>query len=228
MKSSEGRNILITGATRGLGLALAEGFRDLGHLVRGCGTRPDLVAEINEQWGGGTPFCRVDVTNDHAVGEWAKSELALGAPDLLIVNAAVIHSPRPLWEIPATEWKKVMEVNVQGVVNTLRHFVPAMVQRGTGVIATLSSGWGRSTSPGMSAYCASKYAVEGLTAALAQELPRGMAAVAVNPGVIATDMLRQVWGKEADSYPDVETWARQAVPFFLRLGPGDNGRQRTV
>lgn len=228
VKSSEGRNILITGATRGLGLALAEGFRDLGHVVRGCGTRPDLVAEINEQWGGGTPFCRVDVTNDHAVGEWAKAELALGAPDLLIVNAAVIHSPRPLWEIPATEWKKVMEVNVQGVVNTLRHFVPAMVQRGTGVIATLSSGWGRSTSPGMSAYCASKYAVEGLTAALAQELPRGMAAVAVNPGVIATDMLRQVWGKEADSYPDVETWARQAVPFFLRLGPGDNGRQRTV
>ncbi len=228
VKSPESRSIVITGATRGLGLALAEGFRDFGHVVRGCGTRSDLVAEINEQWGGATPFSRVDVTDDREVGEWARAELASGPPDLLIVNAAVIHSPQNLWEIPPAEWKKVMEVNVQGVVNTLRHFVPSMVRRGTGVIATLSSGWGRSTSPGMSAYCASKYAVEGLTAALAQELPQGMAAVPVNPGVIATDMLRQVWGKEADSYPDVRAWARQAVPFFLRLGPGDNGRQRTV
>ncbi len=231
MKSQEKtgvRRIVITGATRGLGLALAEGFRELGHTVRGCGTRPDLVAELNEQWGGDIHHTVVDVTDDRQVARWAQAELALGVPDLLIANAAVIHAPRALWEIPQAEWEKVLDVNVRGVVNTLRHFVPAMVKRGTGVIATLSSGWGRSTSSGVSAYCASKYAVEGLTGALAQELPHGMAAVPVNPGVIATDMLRQVWGSEAEVYPGTQRWARQAVPFFLRLGPADNGRQRTV
>jgi len=231
MKASQGagtRRIVITGATRGLGLALAEGFREQGHTVRGCGTRPDLVAEVNEQWGGGIHHTVVDVTDAQQVARWAEAELALGVPDLLIANAAVIHAPQPLWEIPAEEWEKVMAVNVLGLVNTLRHFVPAMVKRGSGVIATLSSGWGRSTSAGVSAYCASKYAVEGLTGALAQELPKGMAAVPVNPGVIATDMLRQVWGSEADAYPGATQWARQAVPFFLRLGPSDNGRPMTV
>ena len=225
---TKSRRIVISGATRGLGLALAQGFKALGHEVRGCGSRTDLVAEWNEQYGTEMPFSVVDVTKDAQVAEWAERELALGVPDLLIANAAVIHAAQPLWEIPEDVWKKVMEVNVLGVVNMIRHFVPAMVKQERGVIATLSSGWGRSTSPGVSAYCASKYAIEGLTAALAQELPAGMAAVPVNPGVIATDMLREVWGAEADVYPDAGTWARQAVPFFLGLCPGDNGRQKTV
>lgn len=225
---SSSKRIVITGATRGLGAALSEGFRKLGHTIRGCGTRPDLVAEINEQWGGGTPFSVVDVTDDQQVALWAQRELSEGIPDLLIANAAVIHQPKPLWEITAQDWEKVIRINVLGLVNTLRHFVPAMAQRGTGVIATLSSGWGRSTSAGVSAYCASKYAVEGLTGALSQELPKGMAAVPVNPGIIATEMLREVWGEGANAYPDPESWARQAVPFFLKLGPGDNGIPRTV
>ena len=96
------------------------------------------------------------------------------------------------------------------------------------MIVNLSSGWGRSTSPQVAPYCASKYAVEGLTLALAQELPAGMAAVPLNPGVIDTDMLRQAWADDAGGYPKAEAWAKRAAPFLLGLGPKDNGRSLTV
>ena len=103
-----------------------------------------------------------------------------------------------------------------------------MVKRGSGVVVNLSSGWGRSTAPEVAPYCATKYAVEGLTLALAQELPRGMAAVPLNPGVIDTDMLRQAWADGASAYPKADAWARRAAPFLLGLGAKDNGRSLTV
>jgi NAD(P)-dependent dehydrogenase (short-subunit alcohol dehydrogenase family) len=106
--------------------------------------------------------------------------------------------------------------------------VPAMIARGSGVIVNFSSGWGRSTSPEVAAYCTSKWAVEGLTSALAQELPRGLAAVALNPGIIATEMLRACWGAGAEAYPTAEKWIQNAGPFLEKLGPKDNGRQLTV
>jgi len=102
--------------------------------------------------------------------------------------------------------------------------VPAMVSRKSGVIVNLSSGWGRSTAPEVDPYCASKYAIEGLTLAMAQELPKGMAAIPLNPGIIATDMLRSTWGEGADEYPSAEQWAKKAAPFLLNLGAKDNGK----
>jgi NAD(P)-dependent dehydrogenase (short-subunit alcohol dehydrogenase family) len=77
-------------------------------------------------------------------------------------------------------------------------------------------------------YCATKWAIEGLTQALAAELPDGMAAVPLNPGIIHTDMLASCFGEMASSYPTPEAWARTAVPFLLRLGPRDNGRPLTA
>src|SRR4029079_14412946 len=97
-----------------------------------------------------------------------------------------------------------------------------------GVIVNISSGWGRSTAAEVAPYCASKWAVEGLTRALAQELPRGMAAVPLNPGIIDTDMLRTCFGGSAGNYPSPERWAEQAVPFLLGLGAKDNGQALTV
>src|SRR5205085_2038182 len=170
-------------------------------------------------------FVAVDVTDPVSVRTWAADVLAkAGPPDLLINNAALMNTPAPLWEVPADEFDAVIDVNVKGVANVIRAFVPAMVGRRSGVVVNLSSGWGRSTSPGVAPYCASKYAVEGLTLALAQELPRGMAAVPLNPGVIDTDMLRQAWADGAASYPKADQWAKRAAPFLLNLGPKDNGR----
>jgi len=139
-----------------------------------------------------------------------------------------VNATKPLWEIDDREFTKVVDVNLRGTANVIRHFVPAMVARKKGVIVNFSSGWGRSTSPEVAPYCATKYAIEGLTAALAQELPEGMAAVALNPGVIDTDMLRSCWADGAASYPKAEAWAKVAAPFILKIGPKDNGRPLSV
>ncbi|MCB1093517.1 MAG: SDR family NAD(P)-dependent oxidoreductase, partial [Verrucomicrobiae bacterium] len=77
-------------------------------------------------------------------------------------------------------------------------------------------------------YCATKWGIEGLTAALSQELPRGLAAVALNPGIIDTDMLRSCFGGGAGAYDDAATWAERAVPFLAKLGAKDNGKALTA
>jgi NAD(P)-dependent dehydrogenase (short-subunit alcohol dehydrogenase family) len=221
--------IVLTGATRGLGRALVPHFVRAGHTVAGCGRSADHVAELARQFGPPHRFSAIDVTDAAAVAAWAKDVLThLGPPDLLINNAAIMNRVGPLWELPAEEFDRVIDVNVKGVANAIRALVPAMVKRQSGVIVNLSSGWGRSSSPEVAPYCASKFAIEGLTKAMAQELPAGMAAVPLNPGVIDTDMLRSAWGAEAGGYPSAEQWAKRAAPFLLNLGPKDNGKSLTV
>jgi NAD(P)-dependent dehydrogenase (short-subunit alcohol dehydrogenase family) len=103
-----------------------------------------------------------------------------------------------------------------------------MIRRRSGVIVNFSSGWGRSTDAEVAPYCATKWAIEGLTQALAQELPSGMSAVALNPGIIATDMLRSCFGGSVSSYPKPEIWAKNAAPFLLHINSTDNGKPMTA
>ncbi len=222
------RRVVITGATRGLGRAMARGFAAAGHIVAGCGRDRAGLTELAAELGGPHRFDVVDVTSDE-VEPWAKQTLTeLGAPDLLVNNAALINRPAELWEVDIDEFSRMVDVNIKGVFRVSKAFLPAMIERKSGVIVNFSSGWGRSTSPQVAPYCATKWAIEGMTAALAQELPEGMAAVALNPGVINTDMLQSAWGAAADAHPRPEAWARRAVPFLLGLGPTDNGKPATV
>ena len=80
--------------------------------------------------------------------------------------------------------QEFFDVNVKGPMNVLRAFLPAMIERGHGVIINISSGWGRYADALAGPYCASKFAVEGLTSSLAKELPEGLAAMTVSPGGI--------------------------------------------
>lgn len=219
------RTILVTGASRGLGRALALEFARLGQRVVGCGRSAAHAQALNAELGAPHDFEAVDVSDDAAVARWAQRVLAAhGAPELLVNNAGLMNEQLELWKIPAAQFDAVIDTNVKGVANVLRHFVPAMIARGHGVIVDMSSGWGRSTDAKVAPYCASKFAVEGLTQALAQELPGGLAAVALSPGVIDTDMLRQCWADEAGGYEKPEAWARRAAPFLLALGPRENGQ----
>lgn len=221
--------IIITGVTRGLGRALAEEFIRLGHTVIGCGRGSEGVFDLRMKHGAPHNFDVVDVANPTKVGMWGARVLGFGeVPDVLINNAGIMNTPAPLWKVPAEEFATLVNVNVTGVANVIREFVPAMVAAKKGVIVNLSSGWGRGVSPEVAPYCASKWAIEGLTKAMAEELPAGMAAVPLNPGVIDTDMLRQCWAGEAGNYPKAEAWAAVAAPFILNLSAKDNGRSLTV
>jgi len=190
--------ILITGATRGLGRAMVNEFARLGHTVLGCGRSMREIEQLRKALPRPHDFQAVDVANEEQVRSWATSLLASHGPPDLLLNNAGVH------------------------------FVPAMLKRGSGVIVNFSSGWGRSTSGDVAPYCATKWAIEGLTQSLAQELPSGLAAIPLNPGIIDTQMLRSCFGGSAASYPSPEEWAGIAVPFLLKLSPQDNGKQLTA
>ncbi|NJD35394.1 MAG: SDR family oxidoreductase [Betaproteobacteria bacterium] len=223
------KRIVITGVTRGLGSAMLDEFAARGHSVAGCGRSEATIEKLRLKFLAPHRFATVDVADDMQVGQWARHVLTtMGAPDILINNAALTNTPAPLWEIPAAEFASLIDVNIKGTANMLRHFVPAMIGQGRGVIINFSSGWGRVSAPNVAPYCASKWAIEGLTRALAQELPKGMAAIPLNPGIIDTDMLRTSFGDDAGNYESAITWAERAVPFLLKLGPKQNGKALTV
>ena len=228
MAESSHKRIVITGATRGLGRALAEGFVRLGHAVIGCGRDAGAIEVLRGPWAH-RMTSKPWTSREDRVKAWARRFLAAsGAPDLLINNAALINRNAPTWDVPAEEFNRLIDVNIKGVANVLRHVVPAMIARQSGVIVNLSSYWGRSVSPEVAPYCASKWAIEGLTRALAQELPKGLAAVPLNPGIIDTAMLRSTFGEKAGHYLSPSEWAESAVPFLLGLGREDNGKPLTV
>jgi NAD(P)-dependent dehydrogenase (short-subunit alcohol dehydrogenase family) len=224
------KRIIITGATRGLGRALVPHFAQVKHIVAGCGRSGSAIAELKSKYTAPHHFAIVDVRDCAAMTEWASQAMTAmgGPPDLVICNAALMNDPQPLWKIPSRDFDAVIDVNVKGVANTIRAFAPAMVARKVGVIIALSSGWGRSTSPEVAPYCASKYAIEGMMMALAQELPAGMASIPLNPGVIDTDMLRQCWKEKASTFPKADAWAKRAAPYLLTLSVKENGRSISV
>lgn len=225
---AESRLIVITGVSRGLGRSMAEGFASRGHRIIGCARDAAALAELKSSLPGEHRFDSVDVAYDTAVSEWASGVLAeTGTPSLLVNSAALINRNAPLWEIPADEFSQVVDVNIKGVTNVIRHFLPAMIDAGEGIVVNFSSGWGRSTSPDVAPYCATKWAIEGLSQALAQELPPGLAAVAFNPGIIDTDMLRSCFGGDASHYPDAVQWSERAVPYLESLTESHNGQALT-
>lgn len=221
--------VVITGVTRGLGRAMAEKFIALGHTVLGCGRKRALIDELRQKFPKRHDFDVVDVTSDEEVQEWmGRLHKKCGAPDLVINNAGTINPSGPLWKISAKDFSNVVDVNLKGTANVIRAFLPNMIKKHRGVIVNFSSGWGRSADKDVAPYVATKWAVEGLTQALAMEMPPGLGVVALNPGIINTEMLQSCFGESAAHYPSASRWAEHAVPFILKLDENDNGQALSV
>ena len=138
------------------------------------------------------------------------------------------RQPLPLWKISEEEFIKLTDININGVVRTIRVFLPAMIQQKKGIIVNFSSGWGRSTSPEVVPYCTSKWAIEGLSQGLAQEVPNGIGIIALNPGIINTEMLQTCWPDNASMFESPLQWSKKAIPFILKLTAKNNGQSLTV
>lgn len=205
--------ILISGNRRGLGAALTQHLSQQGHQVWGFSPSSP-------------PPNQVDVSNFESVRTWVDSVVQhYGAPDLVIANAATVLSPAPLAQVDPDDFSRLIDVNVKGMFYLFRAVLPHM---STGVLIGISSGYGRSTSPRMGPYCTSKWAVEGLVKTLASELPKPMAAVALDPGTLQTDMLRQALGEGARFFPTPDQWVEKAARMILSLGPQHNGQSLSV
>ena len=217
--------VCITGCSRGLGRAMALEFARLGWTVAGCARTEEAIATLAEELGKPHIFQAMDVTDNTSMHSFAKTVIdTLGAPNLLVNNAALINGNAQLKDISPEEFAKILAVNLGGVHNSIRAFLPAMEKNEQGVIVNFSSYWGRSTAPEVAPYCATKWAIEGLTQSLSQELPSGLAAVAFNPGIIDTDMLRSCFGEAARSHHSPKEWSKAAVSLLAGLSEGDNGK----
>ncbi len=221
--------IFITGVSRGLGRALVELLVESGHTVIGCARNAAAIEELGQKCSSPNQFDVVDVADCAAVERWINAHYPTGeCCPLMINNAALMNANADLWEVPPEEFAQLMNVNICGTFHAIRAIVPRMMQSGGGGIINFSSTWGRSTSPEVAPYCASKYAIEGLTSALASELPAPLFTVAMNPGVINTEMLQSCFGAAADSYPSAREWADAAMPYFLSLSRASNGESLRV
>jgi len=226
-----GRLVLITGVSQGLGRVMVDRLIAKGHTIIGCSRNASEIQLLSEQYLQPHSFTVVDVSSDESVEAWAEKVVRQYQEpvDLLINSAGIVTPLQYLWETDTSTFDQVIDVNVKGVANVIRHFVPPMVKQCKGTIINFSAGWGRYTAPQAAPYCASKWAIEGLTKALSQELPEGMAAATLWPGSIHTESLETIYGLDkAKRYPSPTEWAELAIPFLLSIGPSDNGKALTL
>ena len=223
------KHIVVTGCSQGLGLALIQGFIDSGHKVSGCSRNTQRMNELREQFGEEHYFEAVDVSDPDQVYSWASNCLEQqGAVDLIVNNAAIINPNANMWEVDDQQWSELININVKGVFYVSKAFLPSLIKANHGVLVNVSSGWGRSAAAEVATYCCSKWAVEGLTRSLAEEVPSGVAAIPLNPGIIHTTLLESCFGSSASHFPSPQQWAETAVPFLLGLSAADNGQPLTV
>jgi NAD(P)-dependent dehydrogenase (short-subunit alcohol dehydrogenase family) len=190
-----GKIAVVTGASRGIGRAIAVALAREGARVVGCARQGAAGADgtfLDELAATGGWLAACDVRDPAAVGRLCDEVLAReGAPDVLVNNAGtVVRQPFP--DLSLDAWEEVLGSNLNGSFFVSRGFVPAMLARGAGGrIIMMSSIAGRQGTPMLTAYCAAKHGVVGLTRALAEELrEKGIAVNAICPGSVDTDMLK--------------------------------------
>lgn len=221
----DGARVLVTGGSRGIGRALAAGLLEAGARVVISGRTPESLEAAVLALGpkGEVRGVLGDVGVDaDAAAMVAAAADGFGGLDLVVNNAAILTPPAPIAETPAETWRAVLDANVVGTANVIRHAVP--VFRGAGAIVNVSSTWGRTAASGVAPYCASKFAVEALTQSLAQELPSGIVTVAVNPGVINTEMLATAFQGDVSMYTDPAALVPAWLRLFEQLDASWNGR----
>jgi 2-hydroxycyclohexanecarboxyl-CoA dehydrogenase len=200
MTKSVRKNAIITGAAHGIGraiaLTLAERGYDIGMLEIDSEAAQKTMTEI-KAYGGQVYVEPCDVTQGKQVKTASETVLGkMGHCDLLVNNAGICRMGE-LLSMDEADWRALFSVNVDGLFHVSRAIVPHMVERSQGSVVNLSSWMGKSGYPGYGAYCATKFAVIGLTQSLALELgPKGVRVNAVAPGLIINTVMRD----EAESY----------------------------
>lgn len=200
-----GRVVLITGASRGIGYATARRALEAGGgVVLGAKT-PDRLEQAAQELAahGEVAHRPIDVADFKAMTGFV--DLALerfGRVDALVNDAGVAWAGE-FADMPPEAIESAVSVNVGGVLYGTRAVLPHLIAQGSGTVINLSSGAGHSGIPGLAAYCASKFAVNGFTEALAGEVgDAGVGVYAVCPGRVATDMQEIVSGRRQGMAPE--------------------------
>ncbi|MEU7969735.1 oxidoreductase [Streptomyces sp. NPDC049097] len=199
------KTFLITGVSSGLGRAFAEGALEAGHTVAGTVRRSQDGAAFEALAPGRAHARLLDVTDGDAVARTVRDvEEKVGAIDVLIANAGY-GLEGVFEETPLADLRAQFEVNVFGTAATVQAVLPYMRARRRGHVLAVSSMGGLASFPGVSAYCASKYAVEGLLEAIGKEVAGfGIHVTAIEPGSFRTDWVGRSMVRAPRSLPDYD------------------------
>ncbi|MDB5241816.1 MAG: short-chain dehydrogenase/reductase [Spirosoma sp.] len=182
---------LITGATSGIGRATAEAFADLDYQLILCGRRQDRLDELEQQLGAQTQV----TTLNFDVRDWADVNDAISnlpdewkAIDILVNSAGNAYGMSAIQDGDPSDWDLMIDGNVQGLLYVSKAVMPGMVERKRGHIVNLSSVAGKETYPNGAVYCASKAAVEALSAGMRLDMTQhGIKVTNIAPGAVETE-----------------------------------------
>jgi NAD(P)-dependent dehydrogenase (short-subunit alcohol dehydrogenase family) len=213
---------LITGCSAGFGRALAEAALAAGDRVVATARRPETLAGL-----GATRVAALDVTDERQIEEVvAETVRELGRIDV-VVNNAGNGSVGAVEELTMAELRALMEVMFFGAVAVTKAALPYLREQGRGTVVQISSMGGQVTMPGFGAYCAAKFALEGLSEALAAEVsPFGVRVLIVEPGAFRTEFggSRMHRSRVIDAYAVSAGVTREAVDRMDGTQPGDPAR----
>ena len=192
----KGKRAIVTGAARGIGLAIAERLLQSGATV----TLWDIElsnlekAELNLKAAGDVFSVAVDVTQENSIKRGVELTYEhMGDVEILINNAGITGGNATVWDMGITEWQKVLDIDLTGVFLCCRALAPRMIRKGYGRIVNIASIAGKEGNPNAAHYSAAKAGVISLTKSLGKEMVEtGVLCNCVTPAVIETPMLDQM------------------------------------
>ncbi len=190
----DGKTVLITGASRGIGEAAAYAFAEAGANVALVARSTDAIAEIAGKIGDAALAIPCDVSRYSDVASAvAATAKTFGGLDILINNAGVVDPIGHLQDTDPLVWSRTIDINLKGVMHGMHATMPGMIAQGHGTIINISSGAAHGPVEGWTAYCSSKAAVYMLTRAADKESrDKGLRIMGLSPGTVATQMQREI------------------------------------
>jgi len=206
-----GRTAIVTGGASGLGRSVAQRLVAEGAKVALWDVNEEALAAAREETGASHAEA-LDVSDADAVARAAEaSAAALGRIDILVASAGITGATAPLHEYPLDSWRRVIDINLNGLFYCCRAVIPHMLANGYGRIVNLASVAGKEGNPNASAYSASKAGVIGLTKSLGKELAtRGVIVNCLTPATFESPILAQLPASQVD-------YMRSKIPMG-RLG----------
>ncbi|OJJ09011.1 3-oxoacyl-ACP reductase [Alphaproteobacteria bacterium AO1-B] len=216
----QGKTAIVTGGASGFGAGIVRKFATEGAKVLIADLNLELAEQVASEVGGFAT--KADVASNASVAELAEiAATKLGGVDILVNNAGITHLPKPMQDVTEDEFDKVMAVNCKSVYLMAKHFVPAMIERGSGAILNVASTAGLSPRPNLNWYNASKGWMITATKTMAVELaPKGVRVNALCPVAGETPLLKSFMGEDT---PEMRAKFLSTIPIGRFSTPEDLG-----